>query len=311
MIDFPIADLLDDSICLVWLEQHLHLDGFTCAHCGSPKRRLFRDQTHFPAYRRQDCDGYYRLLTGKVFAKTHQCPATLVLLLRGLAKGEPTARLAHELGLSRKQLHTIRQRIQANLNETAPTDVTHGTAFEADELYQNAGGKSTRHRDPADPPRQPANERKGHGTYANDRQPIISVVSRDTGEHRFWGCDHADTRTCAALIAANVPAGRTTRYTDGWQSYRGSHPFHATVRHGVGEWARDDDGDGQCEVHCNTCDGAGAGLRTYLCPFHGVHKQYRHLYVAIYEAMLNTKRVTPTLIQLICVCDLSAYPCYT
>jgi hypothetical protein len=64
-----------------------------------------------------------------------------VLLLRGVAKGEPTARLARELGLSRKQLHTLRQRIQANLNVTAPTGVMPGTAFEADELYQNAGEK--------------------------------------------------------------------------------------------------------------------------------------------------------------------------
>ena len=40
---------------------------------------------------------------------------------RGVAKGEPTARLARELGVSREQLHTLRQRIQANLNETAPT----------------------------------------------------------------------------------------------------------------------------------------------------------------------------------------------
>jgi hypothetical protein len=64
-----------------------------------------------------------------------------VLLLRGIAKGEPTARLARELGLSRKQLHTLRQRIQGNLNTTAPTDVMRGTAFEADELYHNAGEK--------------------------------------------------------------------------------------------------------------------------------------------------------------------------
>jgi hypothetical protein len=62
-----------------------------------------------------------------------------VLRLRGIAKGEPTARLACELGVSRKQLHTLRQRIQAHLNATAPTGVMTGSAFEADELYQNAG----------------------------------------------------------------------------------------------------------------------------------------------------------------------------
>jgi hypothetical protein len=62
-----------------------------------------------------------------------------MLLLRGIAKGGPTVRLARELGLSRKQLHILRQHIQANLNETAPIGVMTGTAFEADELYQNAG----------------------------------------------------------------------------------------------------------------------------------------------------------------------------
>jgi hypothetical protein len=125
MIDFPITELLDDSICLIWLERHLHPDGFTCPHCHSHERRLFRPQGAFPAYRCRACDGYYTLLTNTVFAKTRQRPATLVLLL----------------GLSRKQLHTLRQRIQAHLNESAPTNLMMGTAFDADELYHNAGEK--------------------------------------------------------------------------------------------------------------------------------------------------------------------------
>jgi transposase-like protein len=141
MIDFPMTELLDDNASLMWLERHLHPDGLHCPRCRSTARRLFRVQGHFPAYRCRACEGYYTLLTGTVFAKTRQRPATLVLLLRGIAKGEPTARLARELRLSRKQLHTLRQRIQANLNATAPTGVMTGTAFEADELYQNAGEK--------------------------------------------------------------------------------------------------------------------------------------------------------------------------
>jgi transposase-like protein len=141
MIEFPITELMDDSICLIWLERHLHPQGLVCPQCGNSTRRLFREQGHFPAYRCRACDGYYTLLTGTVFAKTRQRPATLVLLLRGIAKGEPTARLARELGVSRKQLHTLRQRIQANLNLTAPTGGMTGTTFEADELYQNAGEK--------------------------------------------------------------------------------------------------------------------------------------------------------------------------
>jgi transposase-like protein len=141
MIDFPIDALLDDRVCTIWLERHLPPRGLRCPHGGHSGRRLFRTQRHFPAYRCRACDGSYTLLTGPVFAKTRQRPATLVLLLRGVAKGASTARLARELGVSRTQLHTLRQRIQANLNATAPTKAMAGTAFEADELYQNAGEK--------------------------------------------------------------------------------------------------------------------------------------------------------------------------
>jgi hypothetical protein len=93
MIDFPIGELLDASICLLWLERHLHAEGFTCPRCGSTEHRLFCEQGYFPAYRCQACDGYSTLLTGTFFAQTRQRPATLVLLLCGIAKGEPTARL--------------------------------------------------------------------------------------------------------------------------------------------------------------------------------------------------------------------------
>src|SRR5262245_18284823 len=131
MIDFPIAELLHNSSTLSWLERQLHPDGLSCPHCHRPERRPLRQQGDFPAYRCRVCDGYYTLT---VFEKTRQRPATLVLLLRGMAKGEPTARLARELGLSRKQLHTLRQRVQLHLNDTAPAEVMTGTAFEADEL---------------------------------------------------------------------------------------------------------------------------------------------------------------------------------
>ncbi len=141
MIDFPIVDLFDDSLCLLWLERHLHPNGFVCPHCGSADRRWFRPQGSVDAYRCRDCDGYYTLLTGTVFAATRQRPATLVLLLRGIATGESTARLARELGMSRQQVTTLRQRIQTNVNDSAPTDPMAGHVFEVDEVYQNAGEK--------------------------------------------------------------------------------------------------------------------------------------------------------------------------
>jgi hypothetical protein len=71
--------------------------------------------------------------------------------------------------------------------------------------------------------------------------PIISVISRETAEQRFWVCDHADNCTCHNLIVENIPEYSAILYTDEWQSYHGSHTVRTTVRHGLHEWARDDD----------------------------------------------------------------------
>jgi hypothetical protein len=140
---------------------------------GDSAQRLFREQGHFPAYRWWTGDGDYTLLTRMAFEKTRHQPAPLELRQRGMAQGEPAAHLARELGLSRKQLHTLRQRIQATLDETEPTGLMTGTTVEADEQYQKAGKTSTPPPDPADPSWRRAIKQTEHGTYANDRPPII------------------------------------------------------------------------------------------------------------------------------------------
>lgn len=164
MIDFPLDGLLDEQACLNWLEQNLHPEGLKCPRCGQCERRRARPAGAIPSFRCKGCDRYYTALTGTIFAKTRQSPSTLVLLLRGIAKGEATARLARELDISRKQMHTLRGRVQNNLYETLPTDVLEEPAFgtsefEADELYQNAGEKRSappRRGRPAAPPGQQA-----------------------------------------------------------------------------------------------------------------------------------------------------------
>jgi transposase-like protein len=144
MLDFPIGDLLDEEACLLWLEKHLHPEGLRCPRCGSAQRRAAKQGGYFPAFRCKECDRYHTILTGTVFERTQQKPSTLVLILRGVARAEPTARLARELGISRKQLTTIRQRLQASVETNLPDAVMADSGeFEADELYQNAGEKSS------------------------------------------------------------------------------------------------------------------------------------------------------------------------
>lgn len=141
MIDFPIDELLDEQACLEWLERYLHPDGLKCPRCGTVERRLAKRVGVLNAYRCQSCDRYHSILTGTVFEKTRQPPSKIVLILRGIAKGEPTARLARELSIGRARLHEIRQQVQANLHRSLPLGLLPEKVFEADELYQNAGEK--------------------------------------------------------------------------------------------------------------------------------------------------------------------------
>lgn len=89
-------------------------------------------------------------------------------------------------------------------------------------------------------------------------------------------------------------------FTDGSRAYSGCFPQHASVNHSTYEWARDDDGDGFREVHCNSCEGRGAALRTFLRSFRGVHKDNLFLYVAVFEAAANAKRISPALVPRFC-----------
>lgn len=69
--------------------------------------------------------------------------------------------------------------------------------------------------------------------------------------------------------------------------------------HSQHEYARDDDGDGVREVHCNTMEGIWTGLRNFLRPFRGVHKGYLAQYVAMFEWAYNLKRVTREFLQIL------------
>jgi len=141
MIEFPIQDLMSESACQEYLGSFLHPKGLFCPHCQSSRRRLARRTTHYDAYRCNNCDGYYTPYSRTVFAKTRQPASKLILLLRGIAKGETTNKLSAELGLNYGWVLELRHRIQAQLLSRLPNEPMEGQRFEVDELYQNSGEK--------------------------------------------------------------------------------------------------------------------------------------------------------------------------
>ena len=64
---------------------------------------------------------------------------------------------------------------------------------------------------------------------------------------------------------------------------------HQTVNHGRGEYARDDDGDGFCEVHVNTMEGFWSLLRSWLRPHRGLSQESLPLYLGFFEFVHNAR----------------------
>ena len=65
---------------------------------------------------------------------------------------------------------------------------------------------------------------------------------------------------------------------------------HKSVNHGAGEFARDDDGDGFCEVHVNTLEGFWSLLRSWLRPHRGVSQEKLPWYLGFFEFVHNIRQ---------------------
>jgi transposase len=104
----------------------------------------------------------------------------------------------------------------------------------------------------------------------------------------------ADVRqaTIRPVIEATVAEG-TLVHTDEYRVYARLRAWgyrHKTVRHGRGEYARDEDGDGFCEVHVNTMEGFWSLLRAWLRPHRGISQDKLPLYLGFFQLMHNARR---------------------
>ena len=110
---------------------------------GVEEARPFRQtsSSQLTVYRCLVCDGIYNLYSSTVFQQKQLTPAQVVLLLRGVYQGEPSAQLAREIGLSRPTVLCIRRAIQANAQALQPNSPVTDEQTETDEMFQNAGEK--------------------------------------------------------------------------------------------------------------------------------------------------------------------------
>lgn len=83
----------------------------------------------------------YNLYTGTIFQGTQWTPEQVVLLMRGISKGETTRELAAELELNYKTVLEMRHKVQNNAQKEQPETPIPDSHSETDEMFQNAGEK--------------------------------------------------------------------------------------------------------------------------------------------------------------------------
>src|SRR6185312_9523747 len=80
--------------------------------------------------------------------------------------------------------------------------------------------------------------------------------------------------------------------------------------HGRGEYARDEDGDGFCEVHVNTMEGFWSLLRSWLRPHRGISQDKLPDYLGFFQFVHNARRRGKALLGAL-VSALVAIPAYS
>jgi transposase len=99
-------------------------------------------------------------------------------------------------------------------------------------------------------------------------------------------------RAIGPLIRETITDGSVV-YTDEYDIYARLSEWgytHHTVCHAAGEFARDDDGDGFCEVPVHTREGFWSLLRSWLRPHRGISQERLPLYLGFFEFVHNVRR---------------------
>ena len=124
-----------------------------------------------------------------------------------------------------------------------------------------------------------------------DKPPILGLIQRG-GQVVLHMVANVQQTTIQPIIEATVAKGALI-HTDAYGIYARLPTWgyqHKTVCHARGEYARDEDGDGFCEVHVNMLEGLWSLLRSWLRPHRGISQDKLPLYLGFFQLVQNARR---------------------
>jgi transposase len=123
-----------------------------------------------------------------------------------------------------------------------------------------------------------------------EKPPILGLIQRG-GEVVLHMLANVQQKTIRPIIEGVVASGSRI-HTDEYSIYSRLRAWgyeHRTVCHDRGEYARDEDGDGFCEVHVNTLEGFWSLLHSWLRPHRGISQEKLPYYLALFEFVHNAR----------------------
>jgi transposase-like protein len=172
--------------------------------------------------------------------------------------------------------------------------VTLSNEVECDETYVVAGhtgqpeGVKTRGRRGR---RRRLQGKAGRGTLDKERPPVFGMIQRG-GQVVINLMANVKQKTIEPFIKDMIVPG-TRVYTDEYSIYARLCAWgydHKSVNHGRGAYARDEDGDGFCDVHVTTMEGFWSLLRSWLRPHRGISQEKLPRYLGFFECVHNARK---------------------
>jgi transposase-like protein len=236
--------------------------------------------------------GTFTPFTGTVFAGMHMDIRTLWLILEAFVDGIASVETSKEVRVNRHTTDRCFRLLRSALYLTRsdePIALGPDDVAEFDEVYITAGLKGHAGRlKLSRPPRRRGLTRPGRGTWTSDRLPVFGLLCRN-GQVRLFVLKNVQTHTIRPIVRQMIRRGAKV-YTDGYAIYnflsREGYD-HEIVNHGAGIYALDLDGDGHCEIHCNTMECTWSWLRPMIRTYRGISKVYLPLFVIQFEFLFN------------------------